>query len=81
MESAEMRMEHERLIESLGRLEPDFRAVIVLRDVEECDYEQMAAILDVPVGTIKSRLFRARSALRELLRTTPPDEKPRAANR
>ena len=40
---------------------PEFKAVIVLRDVEECDYEQMAAILDVPVGTIKSRLFRARA--------------------
>ena len=35
-------------------MEPEFRAVIVLRDIEECDYEQIAAILEVPVGTIKS---------------------------
>jgi RNA polymerase sigma-70 factor (ECF subfamily) len=65
--SAERRMEHERLVEALAHLDPEYRAVIVLRDVEECDYDQMAAILDVPVGTIKSRLFRARLALREAL--------------
>jgi RNA polymerase sigma-70 factor, ECF subfamily len=65
--SAERRMEYERLLEALAELEPDFRAVIVLRDVEECDYDQMAVILEVPVGTIKSRLFRARLALREAL--------------
>ena len=63
--SATLRLEHERLIKALGELEPEFRAVIVLRDIEDCDYEQMAAILEVPVGTVKSRLFRARSALRD----------------
>jgi RNA polymerase sigma-70 factor (ECF subfamily) len=66
--SAEQRMEFERLMAALAKLDPDFKAVIVLRDVEECDYEQMAAILEVPVGTIKSRLFRARGALREALK-------------
>ena len=63
--SAECRMEHERLIRALSTLEPEFRAAIVLRDIEDCDYEQMAAILEVPVGTVKSRLFRARAALRD----------------
>jgi RNA polymerase sigma-70 factor (ECF subfamily) len=67
-QSAQERMDYESLVGALARLEPDFRAVIVLRDIEECDYEQMAQILEVPVGTIKSRLFRARSALRELTR-------------
>lgn len=67
---AQMRMEHERMIAALATLEPEFRAVIVLRDIEDCDYEQMAEILDVPVGTIKSRLFRARCALRERLGET-----------
>jgi RNA polymerase sigma-70 factor (ECF subfamily) len=67
-DAAGSRMDYERLMAALARLDPDFRAVIVLRDVEECDYDGMAAILEVPVGTIKSRLFRARSALRELLR-------------
>jgi RNA polymerase sigma-70 factor, ECF subfamily len=75
--SAEQRMDYERLLQALATLEPEFRAVIVLRDIEECDYEQMAAILEVPVGTIKSRLFRARGALRQLLRVEaakPPRE-------
>ena len=65
--AAEMRLEHERLVAALQKLDPDFRAVIVLRDIEDCDYEQIAEIMEVPVGTIKSRLFRARSALREAL--------------
>jgi RNA polymerase sigma-70 factor (ECF subfamily) len=66
--SADRRLEYERLMAALARLEPEFKAVIVLRDVEECDYEKMAAILEVPIGTIKSRLFRARGALREALK-------------
>jgi RNA polymerase sigma-70 factor (ECF subfamily) len=66
--SAERRMEYERLMAALATLDPEFRAVIVLRDVEECDYDQVAAILEVPVGTIKSRLFRARIALRDALK-------------
>lgn len=58
---------------ALGRLGEDFRSVIVLRDIEEMDYQQMADVLAVPVGTIKSRLFRARLALRhEMLRLCPP---------
>ena len=52
---------------ALGRLDDDFRAVLVLRDIEQMDYQQMADVLDVPVGTIKSRLFRARLALRQQL--------------
>lgn len=64
---AEMRVEHERALAALLTLEPEFRAVIVLRDMQDCDYDHMAAILEVPVGTIKSRLFRARAALRSAL--------------
>jgi RNA polymerase sigma-70 factor, ECF subfamily len=67
--SAERRMEYERLMAALAALDPEFKAVIVLRDVEECDYDQIAAILEVPVGTVKSRLFRARMALRDALQT------------
>lgn len=58
---------------ALGRLGEDFRSVIILRDIEEMDYQQMADVLAVPVGTIKSRLFRARLSLRhEMLRLCPP---------
>lgn len=52
---------------ALERLEPDHRAVIVLRDIEDCDYAEIAEVLEIPIGTVKSRLFRARVALRELL--------------
>ena len=65
--NAQLHFEHERVIQALDKIDPNFRAVIVLRDVEDCDYEQIAAILEVPVGTIKSRLFRARCALRDTL--------------
>jgi RNA polymerase sigma-70 factor (ECF subfamily) len=68
-EEASMRMDHQRLLEALGSLDSEFRAVIVLRDVENCDYEQIAEIIQVPVGTIKSRLFRARAALRDALQS------------
>jgi RNA polymerase sigma-70 factor, ECF subfamily len=73
--SVERKLEHERLTAALTALDPEFRAVIVLRDIDECDYDQMAAILEVPVGTIKSRLFRARLALREALKG-PAEKRP-----
>jgi RNA polymerase sigma-70 factor (ECF subfamily) len=63
------RVEHDELrrsvIIALNRLDPDVRALLVLRDVQDLDYEQIAQVLGVPVGTVKSRLFRARAALRE----------------
>jgi len=52
---------------ALDELEPEFRAAVVLRDIEGLDYRQIAEILGVPVGTVKSRIFRARSALRRFL--------------
>src|ERR1019366_9179477 len=51
-------------------LHPDFRAVVVLRDVNELSYEEMSAALRVPIGTVKSRLSRARSMLAKALRGT-----------
>lgn len=50
---------------ALGQIQPEHRVVLVLRDVQGLEYEQVAEVLGVPVGTIKSRLFRARVALRE----------------
>jgi RNA polymerase sigma-70 factor (ECF subfamily) len=52
------------LLEALGRLDPRLRAILVLRDLQGLDYQQVAAVLGAPVGTVKSRLFRARAALR-----------------
>lgn len=61
-----------RLHEALGRLDEEFRSVIVLRDIEQMDYAAIAATLSVPVGTVKSRLFRARLALRQELADDRP---------
>ncbi len=61
--------ETERLIvEGLDQLDDDHRAVVVLRDIESFDYQQIAETLDVPIGTVKSRLHRARMELRERLK-------------
>lgn len=54
---------HGRLVSAIHDLEPDYRAVVVLRDIEGMDYETIAGILDVPTGTVKSRLHRARVIL------------------
>lgn len=54
-----------RLQHALANLDDDFRAVLVLRDIEQLDYAQISQTLDLPVGTVKSRLFRARLALRQ----------------
>jgi RNA polymerase sigma-70 factor (ECF subfamily) len=52
---------------ALQRLTADHREVLVLREFEMLGYEQMASLLGVPVGTIESRLFRARRELKALL--------------
>ncbi len=54
---------HARLVSAIHDLEPDYRAVVVLRDIEGMDYETIARILDIPTGTVKSRLHRARVIL------------------
>ena len=53
---------------ALAELPDDFRAAIVLVDIEGLSYEDAAAVLDCPVGTVRSRLFRARKHLAERLR-------------
>ncbi len=67
-EQAERRERNEKVLEALGRLDAEYRAVLVMRDVEGFDYQQMAQVLGLPLGTLKSRLFRARLALRDELK-------------
>ena len=57
---------------ALGRLSPDHRAVILMRDLSGLSYEDIAASLELPIGTVRSRLARARSGLQaELLSLDP----------
>jgi len=55
------------VVKSLGELDDSQRAVVVLRDIEGMNYAQIADVLDVELGTVKSRLSRARSNLKEIL--------------
>lgn len=68
--------EEQRLLaRAMARLEPEQRALLILRDLHDVDYADLADHLGVPVGTVKSRLFRARAALRghvESLEGTDP---------
>jgi len=52
---------------ALNALDVDFRTVIILCDLEGFTYEEMSKILDIPIGTIRSRLHRARNLLKEKL--------------
>jgi RNA polymerase sigma-70 factor (ECF subfamily) len=52
---------------ALNSLPVDFKTVIILCDIEEFTYEEIAAITDIPIGTVRSRLHRARKMLKEKL--------------
>lgn len=56
-----------RILEAVSALREDFRAAIVLSDVEGLGYGEIAGVLDIPVGTVKSRLFRGRRQLQGVL--------------
>ena len=58
----------EQIQAALCRMEETFRAVLVLIDIQEMDYQEAAQILSVPLGTVKSRLARARLQFRTLLK-------------
>ncbi len=53
--------------QALEKLNPNFRAAVVLRDIEDLNYEDIATVLDVSLGTVKSRIMRGREALRKIL--------------
>jgi RNA polymerase sigma-70 factor (ECF subfamily) len=57
----------EELRAALDRLPPEFREAIVLRELEEMSYKEIAAVTGVPIGTVMSRISRARDGLRALL--------------
>lgn len=66
-EAAEAREQREAVRRALLKLSPDFRQAVVLRDVNGLSYEEIAGISGLEAGTVKSRIFRARRKLAELL--------------
>ncbi len=61
------KIEQEKVRNAIQQLPAEFREIIILREYEDLSYQQIAAILDCPAGTVMSRLARARSRLRVLL--------------
>lgn len=66
-ELTEQELTQERLLRAWERLGEDHRVVLSLHDVEDYSLPELAQIMDIPLGTLKSRLHRARARLRELL--------------
>lgn len=55
------------IVAALDRMDDQFRVVLVLREIDQLDYAAIADVLDIQLGTVRSRLYRARMQLRELL--------------
>ena len=58
----------ELLQHALQKLSPELRETVILRDLEELDYKEIAQVLNVPEGTVKSRLNRGRAELARILK-------------
>jgi RNA polymerase sigma-70 factor (ECF subfamily) len=65
--TAQDRETQQRVQRALNSLPKDDATIIILRDLQDAPYEEVAQMLEIPVGTVKSRLHRARRALKELL--------------
>lgn len=59
-------------MEAFDQLPEDQRQVVVLRELEEMSYKEIADVLDIPEGTVMSRLYYARRKLQELLKDDAP---------
>lgn len=68
--SVETKLEADRIIQEMDKLSEPYRLAIQLCDVEQMTYEEAAEAMDIPIGTVRSRLFRARVELRRRLGVT-----------
>ena len=66
--SAEIAEQRAQVHAALAELSDEFRTVLVLKEIEGLKYEEIAEALDCPIGTVRSRIFRARGELRQKLR-------------
>ena len=58
----------DEVTKAINALPDDFKTVILLCDIEDFTYEEISKIIDVPIGTVRSRLFRARNVLKNKLK-------------
>jgi RNA polymerase sigma-70 factor, ECF subfamily len=72
-------IEQEQVRTAIQQLPVEFREIIILREFEELSYQEIAAVLECPLGTVMSRLARARSKLRDLL--SPKSLAPRSVKK
>jgi RNA polymerase sigma factor (sigma-70 family) len=75
----EQQLTQERIAAAWQHLSDDHRVVLSMHDIEEYSLVEIAAMTDTPVGTLKSRVHRARARLRELLSRERPDEADRVS--
>jgi RNA polymerase sigma-70 factor (ECF subfamily) len=66
--SANSSLLSEKIQEALLQIPEVFREAVVLRDIQELSYEEIAEIIDMPIGTVKSRISRGRLQLQEILK-------------
>jgi RNA polymerase sigma-70 factor (ECF subfamily) len=75
------RLDAQGVVALLGQVDPQFQAAVALFYLEDYSYQEIATILEVPLGTVKSRIARGLAQLRELvLRPVPAPGQPRKAN-
>jgi RNA polymerase sigma-70 factor (ECF subfamily) len=67
---AQSRETREMVHRALQKLSPELREAVILRDLQDMDYREIAAVLKVPDGTVKSRINRGRAELARLLQRT-----------
>lgn len=67
------------IAEAMDQLEEDFRLILTLRILEDLSYEEIAQVMDLKVGTVKSRLARARGKLKKILTDSGNKAKPKAS--
>ncbi|MFQ6031726.1 MAG: RNA polymerase sigma factor [Candidatus Zixiibacteriota bacterium] len=68
LESLERRDVQRKVQECINSLDEEFREVLILRDIQGFSYDEINNLLEIPEGTVKSRLFRAREAMRDCLK-------------
>ena len=69
LQRIQQQQNRDAILTALANVDPEMRAILVLRDLQDLDYQQLADVLEIPIGTVKSRLFRARAALRHEIET------------